>query len=166
LEKEKKDKMTSMNYLVLGIGQSLRGDDAAGLEAVRLWQQRFPGSAARVRVEIHELPGVGLLDMLEGVVAAVIVDAVKSKAPAGTLMRLGQEELASFEPGTGSAHGWGVAETLHLGYQLYPELANCQITLIGIVGGQFDMGEVLSPNVRKVLPKAAQLIENEVEKWS
>ena len=26
-----------MNIIVLGIGQSLRGDDAAGLEAVRLW---------------------------------------------------------------------------------------------------------------------------------
>jgi hydrogenase maturation protease len=154
-----------MNYLVLGIGQSLRGDDAAGLEAVRLWQQRFPGSAARVRVEIQELPGVGLLDLLEGTGAVVIVDAVKSKAPGGTLIRLGQEELVSFEPGTGSAHGWGVAETLHLGYQIYPDLVNCQVTLIGIVGGQFDMGKMLSPNVRKVIPEAAQLIENEVEKW-
>jgi hydrogenase maturation protease len=155
-----------MNCIVLGIGQSLRGDDAAGLEAVHLWQQRFPGSAARVRVEIQELPGVGLLDLLEGMGAAVIVDAVKSKAPVGTLMRLGQDDLVSFEPGTGSAHGWGVAETLHLGYHIYPELVNCQVTLIGIVGGQFDMGEGLSPNVRKVLTKAAQMIENEVEKWS
>jgi hydrogenase maturation protease len=155
-----------MNYLVLGIGQSLRGDDAAGLEAVRLWQIRFPGSAARVRVEIQELPGVGLLDLLEGMGGAVIVDAVKSKAPVGTLMLLGHEKLVSFEPGTGSAHGWGVAETLHLGYQIYPEFVNCQITLIGIVGGQFDMGEALSPKVRKVMPEAAQLIENEVEKWS
>jgi hypothetical protein len=50
-----------MNILVLGIGQSLRGDDAAGLEAVCLWQQTHPLTAQKVQVEFTELPGLGLL---------------------------------------------------------------------------------------------------------
>ena len=45
---------------VIGIGQSLRGDDAAGLEAVRRWEEKFHETANRleIRVEASELPGL------------------------------------------------------------------------------------------------------------
>ncbi len=45
---------------VIGIGQSLRGDDAAGLIAVRQWQEKYPQTASRpeVRIETDELPGL------------------------------------------------------------------------------------------------------------
>jgi hydrogenase maturation protease len=152
-----------MKIAVVGIGQSLRGDDAAGLEAVRLWQEQYPQTAHRVRVEFPELPGLGLLDLLEGINAAILVDAVHSSAAPGTLIQIGPEDLASFTPDAGSAHGWGVAETLQLGRSLYPSLASCYITLIGIVGGQFDLGEGLSPEVRAALTAAVERIEKEVQ---
>ena len=121
-----------MNIVVIGIGQTLRGDDGAGLEAVRRWQEKYPATAARVRVELSELPGLGLIDLLSGADAAVIVDAVQSESAApGTVLRLGPEEAAAFTPGSGSAHGWGAAETLTLGRTLDPSLAGCRITLIG-----------------------------------
>jgi hydrogenase maturation protease len=152
-----------MNILILGIGQSLRGDDAAGLEAVRLWQNQYPYSASRFSVEVCELPGLGLLNLLEGMQAAVLVDALQTSAGPGSLVRLGPDELAVFTPETQSAHGWGVAETLCLGRSLYPELARCRITLIGIVGAQFDLGAGLSPAVLAGLKEAADLIEKEVQ---
>jgi hydrogenase maturation protease len=148
---------------VIGIGQSLRGDDAAGLEAVRLWQEQYPQMALRVRVEFSELPGLGLLDLLEGIDAAILMDAVHSSAAPGTLIRIGPEDLASFTPGAGSAHGWGVAETLQLGRSLYPSLVKCRITLIGIVGKQFDLGAELSLQVHAALTGAATMIEKEVQ---
>lgn len=151
-----------MKIIVLGLGQSLRGDDAVGLEAVRVWREKFPETAARVRVEIAELPGLGLLDLLEGMEAAILVDAVQSAAPAGTLIRLGPEELAAFTPGSGSAHGWGVAETLHLGRALHPWLEAVRVTLIGITGGDFSPGAGLSAPVRAALGQAAEMIEREV----
>ncbi len=153
-----------MNILILGIGQSLGGDDAAGLEAVRLWQFQHPDSAAQVQVELSELPGLALLDLLEGMDAAILVDAVQSSASAGTVIRLGPDELASFTPGAGFAHGWGVSETLQLGRSLVPSLAKCRLTLIGIVGGQFGMGAGLSPQVREALAGAVENIEKEVQK--
>jgi hydrogenase maturation protease len=152
-----------MNILVFGIGQSLRGDDAAGLEAVRLWQGMHPESARRVRVELGELPGLGLLDRLEGMQAAILVDALHSTDKPGTILHLRPEELASFSTDTQSAHGWGVAETLALGLKLYPELAECRISLIGIVGRQFGMGMGLSAEVRAGLEAAAEQIEEEVQ---
>ena len=152
-----------MTILVLGIGQSLRGDDAAGLESVRLWQHLYPQAAQRVRVELSELPGLGLLDHLQGMQAAVLVDALQTNEPPGMLHLLGPDELAAFTLDAQSAHGWGVAETLALGRSLYPWLVECRITLIGIVGKDFGMGMGLSPVVQATLPDAAALIEQEVQ---
>jgi len=153
-----------MNILVLGIGQSLRGDDAAGLEAVRMWQGTYPQTAGQVRVEVSELPGLGLLDLLTGADAAILVDAVQTASPAGTVIRVGPEELASFTPDSQSAHGWGVAETLQLGRSLYPDLMQVRVTLIGIVGQDFGVGAAISPEVQKALTGAIGQIEAEVQK--
>jgi hydrogenase maturation protease len=91
------------------------------------------------------------------------VDAVHSEQVPGTILCLGSDDLASFTPGAGSAHGWGVAETLQLGRSLYPSLASCCITLIGIVGKQFDLGAELSLQVHAALTGAATMIEKEVQ---
>jgi hydrogenase maturation protease len=152
-----------MKIIVLGIGQSLRGDDAAGLEAVHLWQTEHPGSAAQVQVELFELPGLALLDLLEEKDAAIIVDAVHATSSKGDVIRLGPDELAAFTPETGSAHGWGVAETLQIGRSIHPSLAKCKVTLIGISGLQFKLGAGLSPEVSSAIKKAVDAIEMEIQ---
>ena len=155
--------MESEKIIVIGTGQSLRGDDAAGLEAVRRWQADFPQTAGRVRVELCELPGLGLLDLLEGRQAAILVDAMHAAGHPGKLLRLAPDDLAVFAAGAASAHGWGVAETLSIGRRLYPALAKCRVTLIGIAGGQFEMGAGLSQGVQAALEQAAGMIEREVQ---
>ncbi len=56
-----------MKIAVIGIGQSMRGDDAAGLDAIRQWKVEYPETATRpdIRVETSELPGLDLIDRLE-----------------------------------------------------------------------------------------------------
>jgi hydrogenase maturation protease len=152
-----------MKLLVLGIGQSLRGDDAAGPEAVRMWRETHPQTAGGVRVETAELPGLALLDLLAGMDAALLVDAVQAAAPAGTVIRVEPDELSSFTPDAQSAHGWGVAETLQLGRALDPALAHVRVTLIGIAGQDFGMGAALSPEVQKALAGVVERIEAEVQ---
>ena len=153
-----------MKIRVIGIGQSMRGDDAAGLEAIRRWQKEYPHTAnnPRVSVENSELPGLGLLDKLEGADAAILIDAVRSSSPPGTLHLLNSDDLAAFSSEAGSAHGWGIAESLNLGRILSPSLANCRITLIGIEVGQVDIGAVLSPEVEAALKDVVNMIEKEV----
>jgi len=153
-----------MKIIVIGTGQSLRGDDDAGLEAVRQWQATFPQTVSRreIRVETVELIGLGLLDLLVEVEAAILVDAVHSSAPPGTLFRLGPHEVSALRPDSQSVHGWGVAETLQLGRSLDPTLNDFRITLIGIAGREFGLGAGLSPEVRGALGRAVEMIEAEV----
>jgi len=146
---------------IIGIGQSLRGDDAAGLESVRLWQETYQSkhSSSTVKVELAELSGISLLNLLEGSQAAILVDAVHSSARPGTIHILAENQLEAFTQGSGSAHGWGVAETLSLGRQLKPSAMPDQLVLIGIEAGQLQLGNDLSPEVRAALPEAARLVE-------
>jgi hydrogenase maturation protease len=154
-----------MKILLLGIGQALRGDDSAGLEAVQLWQTLHHENAAKVQVEFSELPGLELLGLLDGREAAIIVDAVQSNRSSGEVIRLGPDELAGFTPEAGSAHGYGVAETLQLGKSLYPSLAGCRITLIGITGAQFNLGAGLSPKVCLAIKDAVNVIDTEIQSY-
>ena len=156
-----------MKIAVIGIGQSLRGDDGAGLEAVRQWQEKYPETANRpeVRVEASELPGLSLIDLLEASDAAVLVDAVQSAAAAGTIHCVDPEELSAFISDSQSAHGWGVAESLHLGRAINPELKDYPIRLIGIEAWQFTMGNGLSKAVQDVMPVVCRAIQAEVEKF-
>ena len=153
-----------MKIKVIGVGQSLRGDDAAGLEAVRMWQKEYPRTSGRpdVRVEISELPGLALLQLLEGVDAAVLVDSVKSRSKPGTIQRVNIDQLNAFASDSKSAHGWGIAETIQLDRVLHPERPPVDIRFIGIEAQQMNLGEALSPSVRQALPIASEFIEAEV----
>jgi hydrogenase maturation protease len=149
---------------IIGIGQSLRGDDAAGLAAVRMWEKTFQVNNERphVQVELTELPGIGLLSLLEGARIAILVDAVRSGARAGTIFELTENQLETFSKDAGSAHGWGVAETLSLGRKLMPSTLPGKLILIGIEAGQLNLGETLSPEMETALPEVARLIERHV----
>jgi hydrogenase maturation protease len=147
---------------VIGIGQSLRGDDAAGLEAVRQWMEKFPETAngPEIRIEASELPGLALLDVFNDVHAAILVDAVQSSAKPGTIHRLNENELSTFTSDAKSAHGWGVAETLQLRSQLTDGEAN--IRIIGIEAGQSELGAGLSKAVEDAMPRVCAAIEQEI----
>jgi len=146
---------------VIGIGQSLRGDDAAGLSAVLLWKDTYEHDAHRphVQVELAELPGIGLLNLMEGATCAILVDSVRSGARAGTIHWLTPDQLEPFGAGAGSAHGWGVTEALALGQRLVPESVPPEIRIVGIEAGDLTLGQKLSPEVEMALPEVARLIE-------
>ena len=145
---------------IVGIGQSLRGDDAAGQKAVVHWQSLYPTSANTpdLRVELLELPGLALLDYLEGAHRVLLVDAVRSGAAPGSLHLLSEADLAAFGADSGSAHGWGVAETLALRRKLHPEKMPARVDILGIEAGDVSLGEALSAGVQAALDQAAAMI--------
>jgi hydrogenase maturation protease len=142
----------------------MRGDDAAGLEAVGLWQRHHASTAARsdVRVSLIEEPGLELLSVLEGMDAAILVDAVRSGNAAGTLHRVGLESLAAILKDSSFTHSWGVAQVLRLRTALEPQSDRQAIRILGIEAARVEIGAGLSDAVRGVMPAAVEAIEDEL----
>ena len=152
------------NLVVIGVGQTMRGDDAVGVIAVESWLTQYPDTAnlPEVQVKISELPGLNLLELLSGAKFALIVDAVQSGRPAGEIHILDEQAISAFEPGTGSVHGWGVAETIQLGHKLGRADLHRSLMIIGITAQQFEIGSSLSPEIMENLPNIIDEIENQV----
>ena len=70
--------------VVIGMGNPLRRDDGVGSRVARQLEALAPPG---VEVRTHDGDGPGLMDAWEGMSAAVVVDAVSSGAPAGTIFR-------------------------------------------------------------------------------
>ncbi len=96
--------------LVIGIGNEFRGDDAVGLLAARdLDAMRFPG----VRVVESRGDGARLMRLWKGFPIVMLIDAVHSGSPPGTLHRLDASQNAI--PARflcTSSHQFGVAEAV------------------------------------------------------
>lgn len=151
--------------IVVGIGQALRGDDGAGPAVLHTWLDLYPDTAADPAVAFETLatPGLDLLATLSGYRAAILIDALQSTAPVGSRILLSLEQLDSFSIASGSAHGWGVAETLSLGRTLALTDLPAVIRLLAICGTDFSLGASLSPAVSGALPQAAAELEKLVQ---
>ena len=108
--------MTPRRLRIIGLGNALRGDDAVGLVVARRVRELLPGA------DVLELSGepAELLDALgDGVEHVVLVDAVTSGAPPGTVHRLDASEAAlAVDASSALTHGLGLAETIELGRAL------------------------------------------------
>ena len=130
-----------MARVVIGVGNDLRGDDAAGWETVR----RLVPSPSLV---LHEHPGdaPGLVSLWGPEDDVVIVDAVVSDDPPGTVLEI--DALAGKLPAAiswATTHGAGVAEGIEMARVL--GLLPRSIVVFGISAKQFDLGAPMTPEV-------------------
>ena len=144
--------------VIIGIGQELRGDDAIGSIIARGWQSKNQNTPY-LRTEICPLPGLELLDLFEDAQTAILVDAVQSGAKPGSVHITNMEQLVSFGAGSGSVHGFGVAETLALGQQIVPSPIPEKLIVVGIEALHLNLGEPISSEVKASIPKAISEIE-------
>ncbi len=119
--------------LVIGVGNEMRGDDAAGLMVAELLADRG------VPVARCDGEPIALLDLWEGAAAAIVVDAVCGSVP-GRIWRLDPdaEQLPMVFGGSPSTHLLGLAEVIALGREL--DRLPLELTLIGIEGARFGLG--------------------------
>jgi hydrogenase maturation protease len=139
--------------VVAVIGSRLRGDDAAGplvADALR---------AARAPVHVVEAGAdpLSMLDAWDMDDMVFVVDAVTSGAPPGTIHELTAKEVGGIpERGAGSTHGFGLAMVVELARTLgrLPR----QLTVVGIEGGQFEIGAEPHADVRRAAAVVADRI--------
>jgi hydrogenase maturation protease len=130
---------------VIGIGNRYRGDDGAGLEAVR----RI-ALAGLERVDVIQIEGepTSLLDAWGDSETVFIVDAVTAGGEPGTVYRFD----ARTEPPPAAfchrgTHAFSVADVVELAAAL--DQLPSSVIAYGIEGAAFDAGEGLSPEAER-----------------
>jgi hydrogenase maturation protease len=145
--------------LIIGVGQPLRGDDAAGLLVARAVRERAVSRPRPpVRVIEHAAEGSSLLEVWEGANAVVLIDAACSGAPVGSVRRLDASAAAIAAPvlRSGSTHAFGLSEAIELGRALGRLPA--RVVVYAIEGIRFDLGEEISAPLRSAIAPLAQAV--------
>jgi len=143
---------------LIGYGHPSRGDDAAGPLVARRLRGMLPAD-----VEVREILGDGasLMEAWAGFDRVVIVDAVVSGSPAGTLHRLDGRRLPdTAEFRSPSSHSLGLMEAIRLAETLgrLPRV----LEIIGIEGRRFETGEPAGPEVQEGIARAAAVLLDEL----
>ncbi len=141
--------------LIIGIGNQYRRDDGVGLLIAHiLKEQKLP------HTHICEASGEGaaLMEAWRGADTVILIDAVLSGAPPGTIHHLdahAQSIPTNFF--SYSTHAFSVAEAIELA-----RILNClppRLLLIGIEGQDFAYGMGLSPEVDEAVARVVHSIK-------
>lgn len=145
--------------LIIGVGNALRHDDAAGLEIARRLRARVRGTGIAVRE--HEGEPLALLDIWEGADAVVLVDAIRSGASPGTIHRVDATSAAIPVRlrGSSSTHAVGVGEAIELARAL--DRLPGRVVLFGVEGRSFAAGSGLSVEVEAITERLLDAVLSE-----
>lgn len=142
-----------VHTVVIGVGNRWRRDDAAGLEVVDVLQEHVDDLVSLVHSDGEP---TRLLDAFALAPRVIMVDAVITGAPPGTIHRFTDNELPN-QMGIGqSSHLVQLVETIELG-KLLDKLPN-GLVLIGIEATDFANGEGMTEAVRTAVVAAASAV--------
>ena len=146
---------------VIGVGNPEAGDDAVGLEVVRSARSELEALGAEV---VETGAGLHVLDLLRGVDAVVIVDAVRAPhggRPPGTIVRAetGPGGLPAEVGSSLSSHGFGVAEAVGLAAALDDAP---RVVFLGVEVADVAAGHELSEPVASSVPELSARVVDEV----
>lgn len=148
---------SSGKTLVLGIGNTLMGDEGVGVEVVRELERR---GTLPEGVETLD-GGTGSFLLLEPMQSAghvILIDATIDGAPPGTVRRL-EPRFSKDYPKTLTAHDIGLKDLIDAFY-LMGETPRVTLYAVSIENlGEMNIG--LTPPIEAIVPTVADLIESE-----
>ncbi|MCC6125451.1 MAG: hydrogenase maturation protease [Pirellulales bacterium] len=146
-----------MKTLLLGLGNPIVTDDSVGLKVAAVLKERLAG---RTDVEVSEdyWGGLRLMERLAGYDRAIVIDAICTGSPPGTLHRLTPDDIGTQR--SASAHDVNLATALEFGRTAGVSLpANSRIILVGIEAENvLDFGEHCTPAVDAAIPRAVEMV--------
>ncbi len=147
----------SPRTLVVGLGNPILGDDGVGWRVAE--QVRVHSDHPDVAVLCLSLGGLALMEHLVGYRRVMIVDAMTTGAPAGTLHRLDARKMDELHvQHTASVHDLSLSSALAMGRELGLDLP-AEIHVVGVEAApEFEFGEVLSEPVDRAIPAATRVV--------
>jgi len=150
--------MSSARVLIAGVGNPLRGDDAAGLVAA----ERLRALCPQARVLECRGDAAMLLDAFAGADSVLLIDAARSGATPGTVRRIdATHEPLPADLRNCSTHGFGAAEAVETARALGSLPA--RVIVYAIEGRAFELGAEVSDDARRGIDEAVRLAAADTE---
>ncbi|KAA0258908.1 hydrogenase maturation protease [Deferribacter autotrophicus] len=152
-----------MRILVLGLGNLLMNDDAAGLKAVYRLKKIYEGKFQdKLKIMDGGTLGLDLLPYIEEATHLIIVDAVDLDLSPGTVIKIEGDDIDSVFENKLSPHQMGLKDILFAAdiIGVKPEY----VVMYGIQIGNVNMENQLSLEVMKSLDHLVKNVQLEIEK--
>ena len=141
--------------LVIGVGNTLRGDDGVGVRVAQALAERL--LPQDVTVLDGGTAGLDLIFHLEGADRVILIDAANMGRPPGEAKVFETDRLAVVEDvGFSSTHGFGIAEVLALGRSVG---IDPHVTVVGIQPEDASLRDGLSEALASRMPEYVRLVE-------
>jgi hydrogenase maturation protease len=144
-----------MSILVLGLGNILLQDEGIGVHVIEALEAGYdvpPG----VTVVDGGTAGMDMLNTIAGFKHMIVADAVKTGAPAGTVVVLKGDQVPAFFKGKLSPHQVGLSDLLAV-MSLTDEQPET-IALIGCVPFGMETSLDMTPGMHERLPQMLELV--------
>jgi hydrogenase maturation protease len=145
---------TSARTLIIGLGNSLLRDDAVGLRVARQVRAALSG---REDIEVAEeaCGGLRLMERMIGFDRAILIDAIRSGRPPGTVLTLDPRDMRTQH--SASSHDVNLPTALALGRRTGARLpADDRLSVIAIEAEDVEtFGEEMTAAVEAAVPSAA-----------
>ncbi|OGO07900.1 MAG: hypothetical protein A2Y61_04950 [Chloroflexi bacterium RBG_13_60_13] len=150
-----------MRTLVLGLGNTICGDDGVGIRIA----EALKGEVCGLEADVAETTaaGISLLDLMVGYQRMIIVDAIQTRdGKAGQVYRLGLEDLPS-SLHCATLHDVDLATALELGRRLGMEMPQEVVIYAVEVADITTFREGCTPEVERSIPEVAHLVLQELK---
>lgn len=143
-----------MRTLILGLGNPILCDDAAGLQAARQLYELL-GDQDIDLVEAA-VAGMQTVQLLSGYDRAVVIDVIQDETRVGEVWRIDTDDLENVS--STSSHGIGLGQALRLARLMGLPVPG-QILVYAIAAAETQtFGETLTPKLAKALPAIVRRI--------
>jgi hydrogenase maturation protease len=149
--------------IILGIGNPILGDDGIGIHVVRKLKERL-NELSDIVIDEAMTGGMNLLDAIIGFEKAILIDAVHlTDENIGEVKRFQLQDLGTVH--SCNPHDVTLFESIKLAETLGEEEVPKDIVIIGIVLHELpiEFSEELSPQVASAIPKAIQIVLDEIK---
>ncbi len=148
--------------LIIGLGNVLMQDEGIGVRAVEELECRYHLPEGVEAID-GGTSGTELLEHMRGVKNLIVADAINSKSPPGTFIRLVDEQVPAFFQTKISNHQLGLSDLLAV--LKVTGGAPETVTIVGMVPHVLENKLGLSPETEKAVGKMVDHLLEELERF-
>ena len=151
-----------MKTLVLGIGNSILGDDGVGVRVA----QELAGKIKNDNIDVRDvgIDGLNLLDLILGYDKLIVIDAVLTeREKVGEVYRFKPENVYDPSRSAISPHHFNLSTTIEIGKKLFPGRMPEEVIAFAVGTEEATMvTEEMTGRVKDALPIVVNLVLEEL----